>query len=938
VKPDSVTRRRLVYLLYGISGCAGLAYETVWIREFANSFGNTLLAFSTVVSVYLGGLAIGAAWAGQARARRGLRLYGAAEVWIGLYALAIPRLMDLSLPLLAPFYGSSAAGAAPVAVVRLLLSSAILLPATIPMGASLPWLASWLNAEGAPSPKLSWIYSLNTAGGAVGAVLTGLLLLPRMGYQRTLITASGLSVAIGMIALWLSRKVVRENPEALSFFPNTGAPQLSVRTLGIVAALSGCTVLLYEVAWSRIAGLMFGPTATTVSLTLAVFLLGLGAGAVLASTIRKDAAGWLSASQSAVAFLLLCASACVAVSPAWLAEQIRLRSQSAFQIEALEAGLLILLLFPLTMAAGMALPLAMQLRRASGAIGGLYGVNTAGCVLGAIVTAWLLVPHLGTERALYTGAMINAGLGVMLALKPAWRAAGLGIAGLALAGFAFPQWDLAAMTAGGYKYAPYFHGGATSELHRGEVLFLREGAAGTVTVRRMERTLTLAIDGKVDASDAGGDLLTEKLLAHLPLKMVAHPGSVCVIGLASGVTAGAALTYPARRLDVIEVSPEVVQASHLFDGVNGKPLEDTRTHLIVNDGRNHLALVDRQYDAILSEPSNPWISGMNSMFTREFFRIARRRLNSGGVLAQWFHLYNMPPDGLRSLLRAFTEVFPSAALWQLNEGDVLLTGFAGDLPEEVLPERAPRTALVDLAAVGIAEPSLLSTLYVMRGADLVRFAGLAESNTDDRPVLEFHGQRDLHSQTDLRNMQELVAFPKLVPPPAAVRTALRQMTAERLAARGMMFEKAESYSLAFESYRNAGAIAGMVRCARTAGERAAAGTLQSRTEEALAAARAGNTTTAESILQAMTQAYPDQPETHFNYGLFCLERSRYEDAIGNFTAAISISGSYLPAFEAMAETYLRQRDPRNAAAWSRRILEIDPSHAIARQTLAAIEK
>src|SRR5260370_5015153 len=217
--------------------------------------------------------------------------------------------MDLSLPLLAPFYGSSAPGAAPVAVVRLLLSSAILLPATIPMGASLPWLASWLNAEGAPSPKLSWIYSLNTAGGAVGAVLTGLLLLPRMGYQRTLITASGLSVAIGMIALWLSRKVVRENAGALSFFPNTGAPQLSVRTLGIVAALSGCTVLLYEVAWSRIAGLMFGPTATTVSLTLAVFLLGLGAGAVLASTIRKDAAGWLSASQSAGAPLLVFASA-----------------------------------------------------------------------------------------------------------------------------------------------------------------------------------------------------------------------------------------------------------------------------------------------------------------------------------------------------------------------------------------------------------------------------------------------------------------------------------------------------------------------------------------------------------------------------------------------------------------------------------------------------
>jgi spermidine synthase len=483
-------------------------------------------------------------------------------------------------------------------------------------------------------------------------------------------------------------------------------------------------------------------------------------------------------------------------------------------------------------------------------------------------------------------------------------------------------------------------------LHRGDLAFLREGAAGTVTVRRIDGSLVMAIDGKVDATDRGGDLLTEKLLAHLPLHLLNHPRTVCVIGLASGVTAGAALTYPIDRLDVVEVSREVVQASHLFDGVNGKPLEEPRTHLIVNDGRNHLALTGRQYDVILSEPSNPWISGMNSLFTREFFRLARRRLNPGGVLAQWFHLYNMPPEDLRSLLRAFTDVFPSAVLWQLNDGDVLLTGAIDPEARDASPKNMPPRAAADLFQAGVAEPALLSTLYVMRGSDLARFAGDAEANTDDRAVLEFHGQRDLNAQTDRANARELTAAPKQMDTPRAVRAAWEQMTAERWAERGRMFEKAESYRLAFQSYQqaaglqaaNAEALAGMMRSARSPEERSAAGTLESRTQEALAAARAGEVNRAETILRAVQQAYAGEPEAHFNYGLFCLERARYDDAIRGFAAAIAVNHSYLPAYEGTAEAYLRKRDLSSAAEWSRRILQIDPSHAIARETLAGIEK
>jgi tetratricopeptide (TPR) repeat protein len=234
----------------------------------------------------------------------------------------------------------------------------------------------------------------------------------------------------------------------------------------------------------------------------------------------------------------------------------------------------------------------------------------------------------------------------------------------------------------------------------------------------------------------------------------------------------------------------------------------------------------------------------------------------------------------------------------------------------------------------------------MRGADLARFAGKGEANTDDWPVLEFHGQRDLNLQTDKGNVEQLVAFPQTVEPPQEVRDLRAGMTIEQMLARAQMFEKAESYRLAFDSYQRAlvkrtgdvAAMAGMLRNARTDADRAVAGTLETRTREALEEANRGNLAAAESLLVAVIRAWPERPEGYLNYGVFCLQRSHYDDAIESFNGAIRADARYLPAFEAMAETYLRKRDLRNAAMWSRRILEIDPGHSTAKQALAAIEQ
>ena len=865
--PDltSLTKRRIIGALFFLSGAMALIYELVWIRLFAISFGNTAQAMSIVLSVYLAGIAAGAA-AGRTLARRSpaecLRLYGIAELFVSAYAFLIPVLLRGAAPLFQSLYADGHGATSVLTLVRALAGSATLFPATSAMGATFPLLARWISNSPDSAARVDAargvtnLYSVNLAGASAGAILCGFGLLPAFGFARTLAFACSCNAMIGIASIWLARGA---SPQAarprVRQAAQTAGPALPSRVTIPLAFLSGWTCFLYEVAWGRLYELLFGPTASTVTLILAVFLVGLTAGGVWAGRMRRNLAGWLCAAQAGCALALMWAIAAAGASPPWIADWVRVHNSYPVQIEFMKVTLLVLTLLPLTLPFGLIFPLTMRVG-ASGKeafaswIGGLYGINTAGCIAGSVAAGWLLIPVIGTERTLLLGGLVNLGLALLVLdwVRPQWRKPALAAAsaGAVLAGLTFPRWDMTAMTAGAYKYAPYYTG--SSALHVGELVWVHEGISGTVAVRRDAGSLILSIDGKVDASDAGGDLLTEKLLAHLPLLLAPNADRVCLIGLASGVTAGAALTHSIRQLDLIEVSPDVVRASHDFDAVNGRPLEDRRTNLIVNDGRNHLALSSSRYDVIISEPSNPWIAGMNNLFTREFFRIARSHLLNGGIFAQWFHIYNMPQNDLRSLVAAFAGVFPSAALWKLNDGDILLTGFEGDPPFFHLPFPViPKAALADLAGVGVEDPKLLLELYVMRDGDLRRFARDADPNTDDHPWLEFHGQRDLHAQTDPAN--EAALFSSIqAPPPAPVRELRESMTPSGYLALGRMFERAESYRSAFRAYQQAqreeslGRSIGVHGSFRAASARADGRDRRLRTRGRLRRARAANCT------------------------------------------------------------------------------------------------
>lgn len=973
-----MSRRVVVNGLFLLSGIIGLIHEIVWIRLFSLGFGNTAQALSTVLSVYLGGLALGAFAAGRLRTtdgRKGLRLYGLTEVLVGVYSCAIPWLIQFTQPLLRVIYGTGEGTLIETLLIRLVLCSAVLLPATILMGATLPLLAGWIASAGAEDTGggIEFLYALNLAGAATGALLSGFAVLPAFGFMRTLLLGCALNGLLGIAALVAGRDTTaaKDRPAAVGKLRATQSRSTEVYStrLWIAAAfISGFACMLYEVVWSRIYALLFGPTASTLTVVLAAFLIGLTGGAILAAWPRRGLINWMCTGQFVSLACLGWAAAAAGNLPGTIADWVRMHSSRPSQIEEMKALLLTANLLPLTIAVGLTFPLIlrMALPREVGwarRIGGVFGINTTGGIVGSLLTGWLMIPWIGTEKTLFLGALLNGALGLALLhrVRPGWTKPALVLtpAALIVGAVLLPRWNMTAMTGGAYKYAPYYD---TSDLHpfdRDDLVFLREGVSGTVAVKKESGALLLSIDGKVDASDAGGDLLTEKLLAHIPLMLNPNARKVCLIGLASGVTAGAILTHPVDSLDVLELSRDVVSASHFYDAMNLRPLDDRRVSLIVNDGRNHLALTSSRYDTIISEPSNPWIAGMDSLFTRDFFRLARNRLNPGGQFAQWFHIYNMPRDDLESLLRSFSDVFPSAILWQMNDGDVLLTGFADSSSDRRTEAPVPAAAAADLSRVGVADPALLWNMYVMRDGDIRRFAGDAPPNTDDDPRLEFHGQRDLHAQTDILTTADFLSFPRQLGPPPAAQIAIEAMTTEKLLSLAATFEHAESTGNAFRYYRLAfqkasggekeEALAGMDRSARLPDERlfvtralalpqTRPDTLESRTTLALETARSGNTARAQLLFAEYAAAHPQDAAARLNYGLFCLESRQFAAAIAQFQAAIALNPTYMPALEATAETYLQMHDAANSILWSRRILEVDPNHSVARKIIAALER
>ena len=830
-----IRARRLFPLLYAASGAAALVYEVAWTRMLSLQLGHTVAATSTVLAAFMGGLAIGA-WSFDSRALKSvsafaqdkLRLYAALEIAVAACAVLLPFALAAATPILAWAYADGGA-AARLAFVRVAISAVIVGIPAVAMGATFPIAADWFG-------EAAVLYAANTAGAAAGAVAAGFWLIPAVGLRATTGVGVALNVAAAAGAWWLSTRTTPALPEraekakpSRSKAPRPGArpqpvqrhapvdPQLAWIAVGV----SGFAALVYEVAWTRLLALVIGPTTYAFAAMAAAFIGGLAIGSALGTRVAhrtKQPALWLCA--------MLIVSASAAVPLAWyaatkmplaIAGQVADETAGFAHIVLVQAAQVAVLLLPMTAALGATFPLALAAASSQGRVGldasRVYVANTIGAIAGALAGGFALIPAFGL-RGTFAAA---AGAGLVTAVGCLARASrqsrrpvvlGATVAAIASAVIVLlPAWDRALLSAGAYKYAPYLGTADLDQILRaGTLEYYREGAAGTVSVRLLAGTRSLSIDGKIDASNAG-DMLTQRLLGLLPVLIHGNARSICVIGLGSGVTSGSALAAGGvARLDVVEISPEVVAASRLFDAENGGVLSRPEVRLIVGDGRSHLLLGSQQYDVIVSEPSNPWMAGVATLFTREFFEAARRRLAPGGLLCQWAHTYDISADDLRSIVATFASVFPDGTMWLVGEGDLLLIGSqdgsVASRLEQVSAGVRRGTVPDSLGAVGVAPASAsfdLLSLYVGGPGELTKFAGRALIQTDDRTRLEYSAPRAIYAASSGENAATIRKLEPALPP--AVASALQSATAANWLSRGRMELQAEAPALAYDALR-----------------------------------------------------------------------------------------------------------------------------------------
>jgi spermidine synthase len=777
-----------VFVLFFASGAAGLVYQVVWLRQLTLIFGATAYATSVVLSTFMGGLALGSYWAGR-RADRSpaspLRTYGGLELGITAYAAAIPWLLTRVTPLLAFAWNLGAdRHFALLGLVKFVAIAILILPATTLMGATLPVL-SRVAAESNRNvgSAVGVLYAVNTLGAVVGTVVAAFLALPTLGMKRTLFANLALNAAVGVVAWTLGRRP-REARR-----PVAGAPDPAVlagrpsRGLLLAFAASGSAAMVLEVAWTRGLALVLGSSVYAYASMLTAFLLGLASGAGTAAYFLKrkrnaDSRVLLAIVIGAAGVLSFGAAHAIQALPRLFAEIYFRMHPSPEGWWLAQLGMALFVMFPTTFALGWVFPLGLDAvgsgrSGVASSVGRIYAANTIGTIVGAACGGFLLVPLLGVGTTLLgvavgqlvLGAALLAGIGASARPKRRSVAAAFVVIAL-LCVVARPRWDVLVMNSGVYMNIQDADAkqGWSGFLRRvrtnNELVYARDGLTASIMVGWQPKfdNLYLAVNGKIDASSRE-DLETQVMTGQLPLLFHRAPRDVLVIGLASGVTVGSVATHSVDHIRVVEVEAAMVEAARRFARYNNNVLDDPRVTLSINDARNELQFNPADYDVIVSEPSNPWMTVAANLFTEDFFRIGRARLRPGGVFGQWIQTYCLTPSHLRSILAAFHSAFPHVLVFETLDGvDLLLLGSAQPLvfDQDVLERNMSELWVrADLARVGVRGALDIAAMLQTGGAALGQVLEGATVNTDDNGLVEFAAPKALYLDTQDANMAML---------------------------------------------------------------------------------------------------------------------------------------------------------------------------------------
>ncbi len=764
----------LVLLFIG-SGCAALIYEIVWFQLLQLVIGSSSISLGILLGTFMGGMCLGSLLLSRlvSARRHPLRVYALLELGIGVLALLILFGMPMVGGLYTAWAGEGLGGLA----FRAVIAGICLLPPTVLMGATLPAISRWVRATPDGVAWLGVFYGGNIAGGVIGSVAAGFYLLREYDVP----TATAVAVAINLLVALIAYTLASQTPYHADQTPaRPAAAPSGTSAVYVTIALSGLTALSAEVIWTRLLSLHFGATVYTFALILAVFLVGLGAGSTVAAEFSRGLAsprralGWCQ--------LLLCGAI------AWAAYQLTeslpywpinpsIATTPWFTLQ-LDLVRCLWVVLPGAILWGASFPLALASvassdQDAARLAGGVYAANTVGAIAGSLATSFILIPWIGSSHSEQV-IIIVAALSALLMLEPSYAGATPagsaslqpGSASLQASGNGRRGWNLAgtavlmiAMVAAGLlarsvhelpgllvAYGRY----AATRVGQANVIYVGEGLNASVAVSELSNGVRNYHNaGKVQASSEPQDMRLQRMLGHLTTLIPPQAKKVLVIGCGAGVTAGAVSVDPVVEHETIaEIEPLVPRVvSTYFSEHNFDVVRNPKVHVRIDDARHFVETTSEKFDAITSDPLDPWVKGAAMLYTAEFFQMAKQHLNPGGVVTLFVQLYESNTEAVKSEIGTFLEVFPNGIVFgNTNEGkgyDLVLLGQVEATRIDVdaiqaklqRPEYAPMAR--SLREIGMSSAIDLFSTYAGRKSDLEPWLRNAAINRDRNLRLQY---------------------------------------------------------------------------------------------------------------------------------------------------------------------------------------------------------
>jgi spermidine synthase len=755
----------LTLALFVISGATGLIDQLCFSKYLSYIVGSTAYAVSAVLAAFMTGLAVGAHFGGKAspRVTRPLRAYGVLELIVAVAVAATPLCFHLLTPLYTSLARSMPNSLVALSVVRWLTALGLVVVPTMAMGATLPLLSRIFDTGDASAAasalrerRLGALYAINTLGGAFGALLAAYLILPALGVDGTVFASACGSALIGVLALGFGARLPPTAPAELSAESGASEPAASeAQPLFLLAFLSGCLVFAAEVVFTHLLALIIGNSAYAFGLILAAFLSCLFLGASRASWAQRRFG------EAALPLGLALSGLGLALSlPLWdkLPYFFDNTGEVLTSFTAREAtrgvAAFLMLLVPTTLM-GLTFPLLLQraarYTHVGHWVGRLTAVNTLGAVLGSLLTGYVFLPWLGSQRTLLAIALCFALAGVLVVSWVGGRARTLllaaGGATLLLA-LLTPRWDLAMLTSGTNVYFDGYHAPE-------KILMMREDVHGGVTsVTETDGVRTLYTNGKFQGN-TGWEMHAQRFFAHYPSLFVKDYRDLLVIGLGTGTTLGTLAGYPWQKIDVAEISPSILLAAHSYFGdANLGAIDDPRVTIHHADGRNFVLVQEQKYDLISMELSSIWFAGAASLYSREFYALIHERLKPGAVFQQWVQLHHVRTRDFATILNTLRHEFAHVTLFYGGGQGILVASDAPLVTSKARIEALEQTPLV-AATIPLQRPllSLLNDVLVSdEGLDRFLADTAAEAGEPVERLLSTDGNLYLEYATPRGNI------------------------------------------------------------------------------------------------------------------------------------------------------------------------------------------